>query len=468
MNLAHPRVMLATLLIAASLLVGARQPLLDRSDFLPRWIGCTRYYMAPEGLQRPERALDRWPSGLSRHRRLDLRRLFHLPLRRSRPRRRVCRSGGADHAERRVEGEASWRRRRPRREDAIDCCSSIAPSSCRRSSVSMRSIARRGTAAPGRAVDQRCAGLSRHRRVDLRRLPQRPARRTADASRRGSASSRRSKRPTNGSRNIRSAGLVRFAVIGDYGIAGDPARDVSMLVKSWDVDFIITTGDNNYPNGAAATIDANIGQVLLRLHLSVHGQLRIDARRATGSSRRWAITTGKRRAPRRTSPTSRCRATSGTTSSSSRRCISSRSTAIRTSRTASRRLGAGAVAAEPARSVDAAVPVRLHASRAVFVGQNGSTRALQWPYGSWGASAVLAGHDHTYERIMRDGIPVLRERGGRLRALRVRHAGGRAAPSDTTPTSARCSSRSIAIAAVFRFITRSGVVIDTHTIAAGR
>jgi glucose/arabinose dehydrogenase len=32
------------------------------------------------------------------------------------------------------------------------------------------------------------------------------------------------------------------------------------LVKNWSPDFIITTGDNNYPNGAAATIDLNIGQ----------------------------------------------------------------------------------------------------------------------------------------------------------------------------------------------------------------
>jgi hypothetical protein len=35
---------------------------------------------------------------------------------------------------------------------------------------------------------------------------------------------------------------------------------------------------------------------------------------------------------------------------------------------------------------------------------HGSTQALQWPYAAWGATAVLAGHDHTYERILRDGI----------------------------------------------------------------
>ena len=53
---------------------------------------------------------------------------------------------------------------------------------------------------------------------------------------------------------------VRFAVIGDYGLADVPAAAVATLVKSWNPDFIITTGDNNYYYGAASTIDRNVGQ----------------------------------------------------------------------------------------------------------------------------------------------------------------------------------------------------------------
>jgi len=53
---------------------------------------------------------------------------------------------------------------------------------------------------------------------------------------------------------------TRFAVIGDFGQAGQPEKDVASLVKSWSPDFVITTGDNNYPDGTAATIDANVGQ----------------------------------------------------------------------------------------------------------------------------------------------------------------------------------------------------------------
>src|SRR5689334_17506279 len=57
-----------------------------------------------------------------------------------------------------------------------------------------------------------------------------------------------------------STASARFAVIGDYGWVGQAALDVSNLVRSWNPDLIITVGDNNYDNGAASTIDPNIGQ----------------------------------------------------------------------------------------------------------------------------------------------------------------------------------------------------------------
>ena len=52
---------------------------------------------------------------------------------------------------------------------------------------------------------------------------------------------------------------VRFAVIGDYGLAGEHLDAVAKLVKNWQPDIILTVGDNNYPEGEAATIDENIG-----------------------------------------------------------------------------------------------------------------------------------------------------------------------------------------------------------------
>ena len=53
---------------------------------------------------------------------------------------------------------------------------------------------------------------------------------------------------------------VVFAVIGDYGSGNRTEGVVADLVHTWQPDFIITTGDNNYPDGSEDTIDATIGQ----------------------------------------------------------------------------------------------------------------------------------------------------------------------------------------------------------------
>ena len=37
--------------------------------------------------------------------------------------------------------------------------------------------------------------------------------------------------------------------------------------------------------------------------------------------------------------------------------------------------------------------------------ERGKDHEMQWPYARWGANAVIAGHDHLYERIQREGIP---------------------------------------------------------------
>ena len=37
-------------------------------------------------------------------------------------------------------------------------------------------------------------------------------------------------------------------------------------------------------------------------------------------------------------------------------------------------------------------------------GYNGPTEFMRWPFEQWGADAVLAGHDHHYERLEVDGL----------------------------------------------------------------
>jgi tartrate-resistant acid phosphatase type 5 len=37
--------------------------------------------------------------------------------------------------------------------------------------------------------------------------------------------------------------------------------------------------------------------------------------------------------------------------------------------------------------------------------RHGSDRKVQWPFAAWGADAVIAGHDHMYERLQENDIP---------------------------------------------------------------
>lgn len=57
-----------------------------------------------------------------------------------------------------------------------------------------------------------------------------------------------------------SAGGVAFAVIGDFGMAGEGAAGVGELVAGWNPEFVVTTGDNNYVYGELETFNDNVGQ----------------------------------------------------------------------------------------------------------------------------------------------------------------------------------------------------------------
>jgi hypothetical protein len=88
---------------------------------------------------------------------------------------------------------------------------------------------------------------------------------------------------------------------------------------------------------------------------------------------------------------------------------------------------------------------------------------MQWPYREWGATAVLAGHDHTYERILIDLFPYF-----------VNGIGGHTIYSFGTPvqgSEVRYNSDYGAMlvnaytdSIVFRCYTRTGTLVDSYTI----
>ena len=96
-------------------------------------------------------------------------------------------------------------------------------------------------------------------------------------------------------------------------------------------------------------------------------------------------------------------------------------------------------------------------------GSHGPTLASQWPYAAWGADAVLAGHDHTYERLLQDGIPYF-----------VNGLGGQTIYGFGTiqPGSMRRYNGDYGAMQLdadtenltFKFITRTGLVVDSFTL----
>ncbi|MFQ5864950.1 MAG: metallophosphoesterase [bacterium] len=266
-----------------------------------------------------------------------------------------------------------------------------------------------------------------------------------------------------------SLGTVRFGVIGDYGDAGQAELDVSNLIKSWNVDLLITTGDNNYPNGEASTIDENIGQYYHEFifpYVGNYGQ--------GDSTNRFFPCLGNHdwRSPGAT-PYLNYFTLPGNEryydfswgpvhffviDSDNDEPDGISSTSIQASWLQDQLVASSA----PWKIV------YLH-HPPYSSGSHGSSSALQWPYEDWGATAVFAGHDHTYERIFRDDnhddvvLPYF-----------VNGLGGSSRYSFGAPVSGSqvryaddygamlIEANEAAI--TFQFVTRTGVLIDTYTI----
>src|SRR5262249_14348743 len=91
---------------------------------------------------------------------------------------------------------------------------------------------------------------------------------------------------------------------------------------------------------------------------------------------------------------------------------------------------------------------------------HGSESDMQWPFAEWGATAVLAGHDHHYERIEKDGLLYfINGLGGFHERYPVKHAvEGSTVRYNDDWGAMRVSADAQGIR--FEFITRKGELID--------
>jgi hypothetical protein len=199
-------------------------------------------------------------------------------------------------------------------------------------------------------------------------------------------------------------GSIRFAVIGDFGAGGNAEGAVASMVKRWNPQFIITVGDNNYPAGEASTIDANVGQFYSDFIGNYHGRFGrgspqnrfwpsagnhdwmsglgpyLEYFSLPGNERYYDVDLGL---VHLYALDSDAREPDGVASDS------------RQAQWLKQKLAAS----------KACYDVVYFHHPAYSTSDHGSALEMRWPFQKWGAEVVMAGHDHTYERLLVDGIP---------------------------------------------------------------
>ncbi len=198
---------------------------------------------------------------------------------------------------------------------------------------------------------------------------------------------------------------VRFAVIGDYGVDSTSTVLVADLVKSWSPDFIITVGDNNYPDGSAETIDAHIGQQYhgyIAPYVGAYGDGAAVNRFFPALGNHDWLTAGAQ-------PYFAYFTLPGNERYYTFTVGSVQLFALDANYDEPDGISADSVQAAWLRDELAASTTTWQIVYGHIPpyssGYHGSYDVMQWDFAEMGADAVLSGHDHTYERLLVDGIP---------------------------------------------------------------
>ena len=249
---------------------------------------------------------------------------------------------------------------------------------------------------------------------------------------------------------------------------------MATLVASWEPDFVITTGDNNYSDGAAETIDDHIGQFYSQFIGNYQGGY------GPGS------------------PTNRFWPSLGNHDWHSLSCDGSDCsgpyfdyfTLPGNERYYDVDLGLVHLFAvdSDGREPDGDQPDsdqgnwlqnRLSASTSCFdvvyfhhppysSGNHGSDKDMRWPFADWGAEVVMSGHEHSYERLDANGFPYF-VNGSGGKSLRDFPNIGTLPAGVTSELRYNADYGAMLVTAsdtamTLQFINTAGALIDEHTI----
>lgn len=197
---------------------------------------------------------------------------------------------------------------------------------------------------------------------------------------------------------------LRLAVIGDFGQPGRPERSVANMVKSWNVDAVVTVGDNIYPRGQQQDYEKAVyhyyswmidrgyffpalgnhdwGYPWEESFKSNEIPLLLSLPYLPDNGRYYSVTLGENLVQIFIIDSDVREPDGRTTDSVQGQWLKS----------------------QIAMSTATYKLVFLHEppySSCLF----GDVKEMQWPFQEWGADAVFVGHCHFYERIMKGNFP---------------------------------------------------------------
>lgn len=262
------------------------------------------------------------------------------------------------------------------------------------------------------------------------------------------------------------ADSVVVGIIGDFGAAAEGSTSasnelaVANLVKRWNPDYVLTLGDNNYPSGAAATIDVNIGQFyheFIAPYLGAYGSGAESNRffpclgnhdwvqNGQPSLDYFTLPDNERYYRYRASPDLEWFALNSNPDPDGTSPTSVQGAWLRTALTNS--------------TARWKIVYFHHPPYSAAAGTAGNSY-MRWPFATWGATMVLAGHDHYYARIHTNGFPyIINGLGGDEIHPFGSPAAGVVARFSSDFGAMRMEATSTNL--VTHFITRRSVVVDT-------
>jgi len=208
-------------------------------------------------------------------------------------------------------------------------------------------------------------------------------------------------------------------VIGDYGNAGPDEFAVANLVKSKNPDFIITLGDNNYDIGSIGTIDPNIGQYYheyIYPYLGTYGAGdTVNRFFPSLGNHDWGTTGAWPYLAYFTLPGNEryYDFVKGPVHFFVIDSDTNEADGIDSNSIQAQWLKAGLAASTSKYNI-----VYFHHPPYSSGLINGSEPIMRWPFKEWGATTVMAAHEHLYERLTVDGLTYfVNGLGGNLRSF---------------------------------------------------